>query len=204
MPLRNQGFAPGEFYHIYNRGNNKEKIFFEGENYRFFPRKFTEYMPPNDVEIHSYCLMPNHYHFLIRLGDEFDYSKAMQHFGISFAKSMNTRYGRAGHLFQGRFGARLVHSSEYLLDLSRYIHLNPVAARLVKSAKDWEFSSYRDFLLEERDPQRDSGEATRPSAVSKRPRVATGEILSLVGGVQGYRAFVETQKGDDFKPLLEE
>jgi putative transposase len=203
MPHRRQQFALDKFYHIHNRGNNKERIFFEQENYRFFLRKFIEYMPPKDVEIHAYCLMPNHYHFIIRLIEDFDYSKAMQHFGISFAKSMNSWYGRVGHLFQGRFGARVVHSTEYLLHLSRYIHLNPVKACLVKSAQDWEFSSYQDYLLTLLDSPSDTGELSRLSAVLTRPQVTTGVILSLLGSVRGYRDFVETRNGSDFKPIEE-
>ncbi len=204
MPHRRQDFDQYHFYHIYNRGNNKEKIFFERENYRFFLTKFIEYMPPNEVEIHAYCLMPNHYHLIVRVMEEFNYSRAMQHFGISYAKSINSWYGRAGHLFQGRFGARLVHSAEYLLHLSRYIHLNPVDARLVKSAQDWEFSSYRDYLLAIGKSHPDNHELLKPSGILSRPQVVTGTVLSLVGGVEGFRNFVETQKGIDFKPLDED
>ncbi len=204
MPHRCQDFAQDEFYRIYNRGNNKERIFFEWENYSFFLRKFFEYMPPKDVEIHAYCLMPNHYHFIVRLTAEIDYSKAMQHFGISYAKSINARYGRSGHLFQGRFGARRVHSTEYLLHLSRYVHLNPVEAGLVKSAQDWEFSSYQDYLLAIGDSKPNNLESLKTSHIMTRPQMVTGLILSIFEGAKGYCDFVETQKGVDFKPLEEE
>ena len=88
--------------------------------------------------------MPNHFHLLIRAGT--DFAAAMQAFGISYVKAINRRRRRDGPLFQGRFRAILVDREEYLLYLSRYIHLNPVAAGLTRLPDEWEFSSYRDAI----------------------------------------------------------
>ena len=93
----------------------------------------------------AYCLMPNHFHLLVCPQDA-EFSRRMQRFSISYAKAMNERYDRRGAMFQGAFQAVHVDRDEYLLHLSRYIHLNPVVAGLSKRGEDWEFSSYRDYL----------------------------------------------------------
>lgn len=131
-------------YHIYNRGNQKDRIFFERENYIFFLRNWRKYFE-NSVDIFCYCLMPNHYHFLIKpLDDKF--SIKMRNFTISYSKAINKRFDRVGHLFQGNFKAKLVRDNNVILHLTRYIHLNPVDAKLVSKPGDWEFSSYREFV----------------------------------------------------------
>ena len=89
--------------------------------------------------------MPNHFHLLIGPRDD-ELSRRMQRFSISYTKAMNERYERIGALFQGQFQAVHVDRNEYLLHLSRYIHLNPAAARLAARPEDWEFSSYRDYV----------------------------------------------------------
>jgi hypothetical protein len=93
-----------------------------------------------------------------------------------------------GHVFQGRFKAKLVESTEYLLHLGRYIHLNPVLARLVRSPEEWEFSSYRDYLEDSRNLREDSREI---SGIYRRPFVTKGFVLSHFADVNDYRSFVE-------------
>jgi putative transposase len=143
MPYRKERFDLNEFYHIYNRGNTKEHIFFEPENYDFFLRQFFKYIPLALAEIQAFCLMPNHYHFLVRFLGETDISTRMKYFGISYTKAINNRYKRTGHLFEGRFKINLVDSDEYLLHLSRSNHLTPLVAKLVCKAEDWMYSSYK-------------------------------------------------------------
>lgn len=148
--------------------------------------------------------MPNHYHFLVRLAAEFDYSKAMQHFGISYAKSINSWYGRAGHLFQGRFRAKHVTSAEYLLHLSRYIHLNPVLAKLAKRAEDWEYSSYREYLHCE-NPEITALTQGQISGFRATFSLRTEVILSHFSRAYPYKAFVESlteSEGDDIGDRL--
>lgn len=204
MPYRNVSIIADHFYHIYNRGNNRQPIFLERENYRFFLRKFTKYFPSDRVEIHAFCLMPNHYHMLVRLLSDFDYSKQMQSFSISYAKSVNLWNKRTGHLFQGRFQVRLVESTEYLLHLSRYIHLNPRFARLVKQAEDWEFSSYQDYLFGGKIPEITEARQSEISGISRRPAVTTELILSHFGGVEDYREFVESFADERMKQIEDE
>ncbi len=144
MPYRNAEFRTGEHYHVYNRGINREPIFFDDKNYVFFLRKWRGFLEQT-ADVLAYCLMPNHYHFLLRLlADEL--SDAMQSFSQSYAKAINLQRKRTGPLFQGRFQAIHVDEDVYLRHLTRYIHLNPVAAGLVPYPEDWTWSSYREYL----------------------------------------------------------
>lgn len=161
MPRRKTKLCAGEYYHFYNRGNNRDAIFYERENYGFFIRRLWKYLVPV-LDVVAYCLMPNHYHLLvlvkgtktsevsseqIRTTSEVSpVSRAMQRFSISYTKAMNKRYTRAGSLFQGAFQTKIVKEEMYLVHLSRYIHLNPVIAGLVEHPADWEFSSYCDYI----------------------------------------------------------
>ncbi|MBI4758447.1 MAG: transposase [Chloroflexi bacterium] len=145
MPRRDVELCSGNYYHLYNRGVNKQCIFFAPENYAFFLRRLRKYFTPDTVEIIAYCLLPNHYHLLIYLKGD-DLADIMQSFSMSYAKAINERYGRTGHLFQGRFKGKLVDRDKYLLHLSRYIHLNPVMAELVQKPETWEYSSYLEYV----------------------------------------------------------
>lgn len=144
MPRRATELFEGEFYHVYNRGANRGEIFFTRENYIFFLRRFREKVSAEHVSTLAYCLMPNHYHFLVRL-ESGHFSERMQAFTTSYTKSVNKQTGRSGTLFQGRFQAKHVDNEDHLTHLSRYIHLNPVKARLVDRPNNWEFSSYREY-----------------------------------------------------------
>jgi putative transposase len=95
-------------------------------------------------EILAYCLMPNHYHILLKL-NQISLSAAMQRLALSYVVPYNNTYGRSGHLFQGRFQAKHVTDIQYLVHLSRYIHLNPKTANLVKNAEDWNYSSLLEY-----------------------------------------------------------
>jgi hypothetical protein len=115
----------------------------------------------------------------------------MQYYGISYAKSINKAYHRVGHLFQGRFGAKHVGSVEYLLHLSRYIHVNPVLAGCAESAEDWEYSSYVEYLGIDR---RTVFNTSRESFGGAWPRlfVTTESILSFFQSRADYKSFVES------------
>ena len=104
-----------------------------------------KYLIPDILDVVAYCLMPNHYHLLVLLKVD-DLSRPIQRFSLSYTKAVNKRYERVGALFQGRFKAIAVDTDEYVLHLSRYIHLNPVRAGLVALPEEWEFSSYREYI----------------------------------------------------------
>jgi REP-associated tyrosine transposase len=155
MPRRETPFIPNIYYHFYNRGNNRQAIFFEAENYLFFLRRFKKYVGPF-VDVLVYCLMPTHYHILVRVkqaSEVFETSEvsaqvslAMQKFLISYTKAINLRFSRAGALFQGQFQAKPVRSDSHLRNLCVYIHANPVKDGLVAAPEDWIYSNYLEWL----------------------------------------------------------
>jgi REP element-mobilizing transposase RayT len=148
MPRRDLELCPGEYYHLYNRGNNRNRIFYQCANYVFFLRRLREYLVPV-VDVVAFCLMPTHYHLLVQVkmsGASEDVSKAMMRFSVSYTKAMNRRYDRVGSLFQGAFQTKHVGRNDYLVHLSRYISLNPLMAGMVERPEDWEFSSYREYI----------------------------------------------------------
>lgn len=148
-----------QFYHIYNRGNNKEEIFLEEKNYIYFLDKFHYYLK-DKLNVYAYCLMPNHFHFLIKVNEfsfknEFPGSskirlspieKSFKDFFICYAKAINKAYNRTGSLFQYKFKRKIISSHEYLVRLVPYIHLNPVRAGLVNDVREWKYSSYNKFI----------------------------------------------------------
>ena len=153
MPRRETPFVPGHFYHLYNRGNNRQAVFFESANYRYFLRGVHHYLTPV-LDILAYCLMPTHYHLLVRVRDpetsevletsevSLRVSRAMQRLGISYTKAINKRFDRVGALFQGAFQAKVVTSDAHLRHLCVYIHANPVKDGLVADPADWPYSNY--------------------------------------------------------------
>ena len=179
MPYRKVEFRASEHYHVYNRGNNFEPIFFERENYVYFLRQLRVYLAAEAVDIVTDCLMPNRYHLLVHLKAD-DLSGMMQSFALSYTKAINKRYGRVGSLFQGPFKAIRIDRDEYVLHLSRYIHLNPVAAGLVRRPEDWVFSSYQEFI------------GVREGTLPK-PDL----VLSRFPSPDAYRLFVEAYAESD-------
>jgi putative transposase len=145
MPAR---FFPGNIYHLYNRGNDRQLIFLEKENYRFFLSRLTSCFVNAHVDLLAYCLMPNHYHVLARLCDEQDFSNVLRSLTSSYVKSFNKWHGRVGHVFQGNTRAKVVDDERFLAHICRYVHLNPVTAGLVTLPDDWEFSDYRQWIDE--------------------------------------------------------
>ena len=146
MSQRGLQFEKGEYYHIYNRGCNKEDIFRDKENYVYLLRLMEEGIVAYDATLVAYCLMPNHYHLLARQDSETPISELMQDVFNRYAKALNQWVGRRGTLFEERFKAKHIDKEEYLMHLCRYIHLNPLQAGLVKWVEEWEFSDYLEWV----------------------------------------------------------
>lgn len=142
-PLRIE--FPGAFYHVMSRGNEKQDIF----RSRRDRLKFLEYLESASVRygaiIHCYCLMGNHYHLMIETPTG-NLAQIMRHLNGGYTAYFNVKYGRVGHLFQGRYRAVLVDADAYCVVLSRYIHLNPVKEGLSPRPELYEWSSYRNYL----------------------------------------------------------
>jgi putative transposase len=170
----------GAFYHVINRGNAGETIFRSHRD----REKFLEYMALAverfGLRVHAYCLMSNHYHLLVETPQP-NLSRAMQWLNVSYATYFNIKGGRKGHLFQGRFKSLLVDADSYLSEVSRYIHLNPVRAKLVAKATDHLWSSYAALIGRRKAPE----------------WLETDWLLSQFGRLrpeacEGYRQFVES------------
>lgn len=139
-PLRIE-FA-GAVYHVTSRGNGRQKIFFDEQDNRKFLELFGKTLERFNWICHAYCLMVNHYHLMIETPDA-NLSKGMHHLNATFCQAHHKRHDTVGHLFQGRFKAIVVDRESYLLELARYVVLNPVRAGLVARPEDWSWSSYR-------------------------------------------------------------
>lgn len=167
MPYRIIPLATGQVYHVFNRGVAKMPVFDDRRDYNRFLETiyYYQFQGPKPqfsqlnrfkdfeyeknkriVEIICYCLMPNHYHFMLRQLEEKGISEFINKVSNSYTKYFNTRHERVGPLFQGQFKAVRVESDEQLIHLSRYIHLNPIASYLVKNLRDYPWSSYVSYL----------------------------------------------------------
>ncbi|MBP9211949.1 MAG: transposase [Bacteroidetes bacterium] len=136
----------GKYYHLYNRSNNREIVFKEEENHEYFLAKYQKLISPYAGTI-AYCLMPTHFHFCIKVTTD-DMDRLRDNIGIllsSYTKGINKRFDRHGSLFQKHTKAIWIEDESYLITVCRYIHLNPLRAKLVMSPVDWQFSSYGDY-----------------------------------------------------------
>lgn len=204
MPFRTIPFVNGEYYHIYNRGLQKE-VFTETRSCSHFIQTLFYYQIQNPkpkfslyrksslfnldpskriVEIICYCLMPNHYHLLLKQNTHGGVSEFMRKISDSYTKYKNTKFNRRGPLFQGMFKAVLVESEEQLLHLSRYIHLNPIVSKLVKDLKLYPWSSDLTYL-----------------GLVNNPQIAKEEILQFFKSPADYQKFVMDQA--DYGTTLE-
>ncbi|WP_404360599.1 transposase [Methylotuvimicrobium sp. KM1] len=124
------------------RGNAQEKIYRDDTDREQFLALLQHAVNRYDWYCHAYCLMDNHYHLLIETGAP-TLSKGMKYLNGTYTQAFNRQHHRVGHVYQGRFKAILVQKDSYLLELARYIVLNPVRAQMVKTIKQWRWSSYR-------------------------------------------------------------
>ena len=132
----------GALYHVTARGDRREAIYENDADREMFLAVLSEVCGAFNWVCHAYCLMDNHYHLLIETPDA-NLSKGMRQLNGVYTQKFNRSHHRVGHVFQGRYKAILIEKDSYLLELARYIVLNPVRAGMVRSAKDWPWSSYR-------------------------------------------------------------
>lgn len=191
-------FATGSIYHVYNRGVAKQILFHNEHDYRHFLETLAFYLETKPqqrfsktsiddrrkilgqeptrplVEILAYCLMPNHFHLILKQLVDKGVSRYMQQCQNSYSRAYNTKYRRIGTAFQGVFSAVTVENDEQFLHLTRYIHLNPYVGRLAEHPEDYPWSSYQSYL-------------TRHQTRLCHPGLA----LSIVGSPELYQSFVE-------------
>lgn len=197
MPSRNivKQYVEGGYYHVYNRGVEKRLVYMDEQDYRVFLEYLKSYLTTDlgffgsrlranlsdKVQLLSYCLMPNHYHLLIHQESIDGMTLLLRRAMTGYSMYFNRRHGRVGPLFQANFKAALIDTDEYLMHVSRYIHLNPVG--IGQYPGTYRFSSWSDYVSE------------RPTWVNTKP------VLSLFKGADDYLNFLSNQAIDS-KTLL--
>lgn len=142
-----RNYFKNTYHHLYNRGANKAKIFFERENYLYFLRRMKFYSNKYQIKILCYCLMPNHFHiFLKQTKDEFPVSIFISTLLNSYVKSFNKKYGHTGTLFESKTKSKIIDDESYFTWVIKYILENPLKANLVDNILEWEFSNARDLI----------------------------------------------------------
>ncbi|MFT4532650.1 MAG: putative transposase [Candidatus Saccharimonadales bacterium] len=201
MPTKNsrKQYVAEEYYHVYSRGINKEKIFKEDADYAFFLSLFKRYLAsensisssrvpyPNfrdTVKLNAYCLMPNHIHLLLYLIDEEGIKKLMQSVMTSYSMYFNQKYGHFGPVFQSRYLATNIDKQNYLEHISRYIHLNP------KNFKDYPYSSLQYYLNVK------SADWLEPNPILELFNNDADEYLRFVSDYEDHKAMLDELKYD--------
>ncbi len=136
---------PGAFYHIIVRGNQRQDIFIDDHDRAEYLKRLKHYKKEHGFILYAYVLMPNHVHLLIETINA-PVSKIMQLINFTYTRYFNKKYGKVGHLFQGRYKSFLCDRDEYLLALVKYIHLNPLRAKMVERPHDYKWSSHHDYI----------------------------------------------------------
>lgn len=216
MPYRRMPLVNGEVYHVFNRSVANQPIFLQTRNYQralevieFYiysrpPLSFSHYrrlaveqrskflermqkFVPKHIEILAYCLMPNHFHFLIRQGQENGVANFLRNFQNSYAKYFNTKTERSGALFQSMFKAVRIESDEQLIHVARYIHLNPSTSYIIKGVQELEsypWNSFAEYL------------SKQPSKI-----IDKGKVLGFFKSLNEFKKFTLDQR--DYQRRLE-
>jgi REP element-mobilizing transposase RayT len=180
VPKYSPPFEPGHFFHVYNHAVGSEVLFRENENYRFFLDRFSKYLN-STLSLYAYCLLPNHFHLVIKVSDQTSCEKVSEQFRkflISYSKAINKQYSRRGSLFEKHLKRITVTTDEYLLWLVFYLHRNPVHHHYSKNFRNYPWSSYQ-------------------SLISKRhTALARNEIIDLFSGKENFISFHEKNIAD--------
>jgi len=194
LPRKRREWYPGAIYHVINRGNRKADIFQEASDYARFLEIVRYEQTRYEFTLHAICLMTNHVHMLIGTKND-DLSQIIQHILGRYAGEYNRKYELSGHVFQGRYTASLVRNDRYFLEVSRYIHMNPVKAQMVSDPADYLYSSYSLFVPGKSPRGRYLRDAADPKLnYIMRDLIDTGDTLRLFGSAslcrRKYRQFV--------------
>jgi putative transposase len=144
MPRTARNVIGGAIYHVLNRGNGRQTVFYKEKDYLSFLRLLKETKEKYFWSIFSYCLMPNHFHLVLSSREGKDLSRGMHWLCTSHVRRYHKEHGTSGHIWQDRFRSFLIQQDEHLLAVLRYVEANPVRAGLVPSLGDWVWSSYRE------------------------------------------------------------
>lgn len=176
-------FEAGQYYHVYNRGNNRENIFIEDKNYNYFLQKVKKYLLPI-ADVYAYCLLKNHFHIVLRIKDKEELPEKFKqkiHLPFSdlfnsYSKSINKAYNRTGSLFQEHLQRNRIEHEDYLKQLIVYVHLNPVKHNFTKSFETYLHSSYRSYISD------------------KETSLDRDFILELFGGLKNFKFYHDERR----------
>ena len=178
MPMRRPIFSRDGIYHIYNRGHNKQQIFLSYKDYLRYLKRLSEYLAKHPITILAYCLMPNHIHLLIRQNSDVSIADYIHRLHTAYTMYFNKKYEQVGAVFQGRFKAKMIDSEASLLNVTRYIHLNPLellrAQGPALKLEAYEWSSYPTYIGQRNDTFVDDS-----------------VVLNIVGKNTPYRRLIE-------------
>ena len=169
--LRSSGLC----FHVYNHSVSQTPLFFQQQNYTYFLKRMADYLDPAALTLIAYTLMPNHYHMILRQEKPYAIAQFIKGVCDGYAKAINVWARRKGHLFSGRYKINHVDTTDYLLDLSGYIHLNPVRGELVRFPNEWAFSSCREYC-----------------GLRKSDFLVTRPVLQLLSGGERYIDFLNS------------
>ena len=170
--------STGEFFHIYNRGVNRERIFYSDRDYEYFMKLIHAAFDPEGLSLHAYSLMPNHFHMVLRQLIPYALSDFMKSVCERHAEQVNYLQKRKGHLFEGPYTMKNFDERRHLLYMSKYVHLNPLQGHLVEKLEDWPYTSWNQYLKGEEDGL-----------------VTTKAVLGLAGGIEAYRRYLKAKTG---------
>jgi REP element-mobilizing transposase RayT len=138
MPRKKRRYKAHSCYHVFNRGNRKENIFFDKRDKIYFCENLYVYAKRYHIKVEAYCLMRNHFHMILRTGARpHDLSRFMQAFMTKFAMHMNKKFGKVGHVFQGRYKAKHIPTKQDLRRVRKYIQNNPIKEGWVEDPDDY-------------------------------------------------------------------
>jgi len=182
----------GRYYHLYNHANEGFDLFRNPENYRFFLQKFIKYLHPI-TDTFAYCLMPNHFHFAIRIKrvDESEtlmksdhpnriVTNAIKNWLLSYSKSYHSVFSTRRNLYYQKVRRKEITSEEYLFRLIGYIHMNPLQHGFTKKPGTWKYSSYQGYLSE------------------KETLIKRSSIIEMFGGIENFLIYHDLKKADIF------
>jgi len=185
----------GGLYHIITRGNNRRRLFACEDDYLKFLAFLESQKAKRPFYLYAYCLMPNHVHLLVEMLDD-PISRVMHALLTAYSQYHNRRYKKIGHLFQGRYKAILCQTDRYLAELVRYIHLNPVRAKMVARPADFEYSGHRAYLELDRCGIVDAEPVLRHFGAHKRRAIETYvEFVNAALGEKSQKEYYQAAEG---------
>ena len=152
MPRRPRELVDGGIYHIFNRGNDRRNLFSEPEDYQYFLNHLASGLSKRSLELYHYCLMPNHFHLLLKIQKRDDLAGLMHRLQLAYARYFKKTRAFVGHVFQERFRSPRIHEESYYLQCGRYIERNPVKAQLVEEAANHPYSSAKFYVSGVKNP----------------------------------------------------